>query len=124
MKSWAAAILAASSTCCQRRLGMAEGDVGGDRVAEQERLLKHQADVPPQVVEVEVAQVVAVEQNPAAGRIVKAAEQGQERLLPAPVAPRIATFWPGSIDEGHVLEHRDCRACIRTRRGRIRCGPA
>ena len=50
----------------QRRLGMAEGDVGGDRVAEEERLLKHQADVPPQVVEIEIAQVVPVEQDPAA----------------------------------------------------------
>ena len=79
MKSWAAAILAAASDLCQRRLGMAEGDIGGDRVAEQKRLLKHQADVSPQVVEIEIAQVVAVEQDAAARRIVKAAEQRQQR---------------------------------------------
>ena len=65
----------------ERRLGMAEGDVGRDGVAEQKCLLKDEADVPPQVVEIEIAQVVAVEQNPPARRIVKAAEQRQQRRL-------------------------------------------
>ena len=45
--------------------GMAEGDIGRDRVAEQEVVLKHDADVPPQVVEIEPADVDAVEQHAA-----------------------------------------------------------
>ena len=64
-----------------RRVGMAEGDVRRHRVAEQKALLKHDADVPPQVVEIEFANVDAVDRNRAAVDVVKPRDQAQQRAL-------------------------------------------
>ena len=49
------------------RVGVAEGDVGRDRVREEEALLEDGADVAAQVVQVQAAHVDAVDQQPARG---------------------------------------------------------
>ena len=111
MNSWAAAIRAARSICSRVASRVAEGDVRGDGVAEQKALLKHQPDVAPQVVEVQLAHVDAVDQHAAARSSRKtAASRLSSVLLPAPVSPTIATHCPGSHRQSSDrLEHRLAR---------------
>ena len=49
----------------------AVGDVGGDGVVEQHRLLRHHANLRPQRRQAHLANVVAVDQNGAAGDVVE-----------------------------------------------------
>src|SRR5690606_3432784 len=55
-----------------RRLRMPEGNIGRDRVREQETLLENQSDVSPQILEVQLPHVDAVDEHPAGGGIEKA----------------------------------------------------
>src|SRR5262245_30652179 len=64
-----------------RGFGMAEGDIRGNGIAEEKRLLKDEADVLPQLIQIERSQVVAIECNRAARWIIKPAEQTQQRAL-------------------------------------------
>ena len=61
----------------------AEGDVAGDGVAEEERLLRHHADAPAQDAEREIAHVDAVDEDRARRRIVEPRQQAHERRLAA-----------------------------------------
>ena len=64
-----------------RRVGPAEADVGGDRVGEEERVLEHHADVAAQRVEVNVANVDAVDRDPARVHVVEARQHQRDRRL-------------------------------------------
>ncbi len=62
----------------------ADRDVLRDRSGEQERLLRHHHHAPAQLGGVQVAQVRAVQQDPALGRVVEPGQQlGQRRLARA-----------------------------------------
>ena len=65
----------------RRGVRPAEGDVLPDRAAEQERLLRHDAHLRAQRPHGDVAQVVAVDQHAALGRVVEARDQLRERRL-------------------------------------------
>ena len=58
----AAAMVAARGCRPRGSPGMSERNVRGHRIAEQKILLKHDADVPPQIVEVEPANIHTVDQ--------------------------------------------------------------
>ena len=90
MNSWAPASRAARSIGLGRRVGVGEGDVGGDRVAEQERVLEHDADRPAQVAEAQVADVDAVERDRAGVDVVEAGEQPGDGGLARPGRARPA----------------------------------
>ena len=68
---------AAFSICRLRGArGVAEGDVGGDRVRKKEALLEDEPDVAAQVVDVQLAHVEAVDQQaPGLGDVVEAQDQ-------------------------------------------------
>ena len=67
---------AASSTSSALRPRDAVGDVVVNRVVEQERLLRHHADLLPQAPQVHLAQVVAVDQDRCRGRGRRSAAAG------------------------------------------------
>ncbi len=78
MKRSATAILAARSICAARGEGIGERDVGRHGVAEEEVFLEDDADVPPQVVDVDAARVDAVDQHASLGGIEEAGKEVQE----------------------------------------------
>src|SRR6267142_2242676 len=59
----------------------AEADICFDRAGEKERILKHNAELPAQILQIDGSNVLAVEKNLAALNIVKAQKQGNERSL-------------------------------------------
>ncbi|MBV6467016.1 MAG: hypothetical protein PGMFKBFP_02348 [Anaerolineales bacterium] len=63
------------------RVGAAVGDVGADRVREQQRGLKHDPDLPAERSQVEGAHVAAVNQQRALGHVVEAGDEIHERGL-------------------------------------------
>ncbi len=102
MNSSAAAIFAARSISSSVAVGMAEGDIRGDRVAEQEIVLKHDADISPQVVDVEAADVDPVELHaPLLDVVIPRNEIQQARLAGA-----------GFPNDGHALAGRDLEAQV------------
>src|SRR5690606_28478255 len=64
-----------------RSVRMSKRDVGRDRVAEEKTLLEHDADVPPQVLDIEITQVVPVERDAAAGDVVESRHKRKHRTL-------------------------------------------
>src|SRR5204862_5732942 len=86
-----------------RRFGMAKCNVRRDRVAEEKRLLKHETDISPQVIEIQIAKIVSIEQNAAARRIVKATKQGQERCFSCARRSQDRHLLARLNDEAHVL---------------------
>ncbi len=78
-------------------VGHAEGDVGGDRVGEEERVLEHHADAAPQRVEPDVAHVDAVDRDAARMHVVEAREHQPHRRLPG----------TGAADQRDGLARRD-----------------
>ena len=95
MKSWALAALRRLDDLVHRRVEPAVADVLGDRAGEQQRLLEHDADLVAQRVELELADVDAVDAGSArpAGRR-SATSRLTSVVLPAPVGPTIATRCP------------------------------
>ena len=83
MKSWMCAAFAASSICLLRRVDRAVGDVVADRRGEQEDVLLHDADRLAQRGERDVADVDAVDRDAAAGDVVEARHQVDDRRLAA-----------------------------------------
>ena len=116
MKSCAAAIRAAFSICAGGRLGVPEGDVGGDRVREQEALLEDEADVAPQVVQVQPAHVDPVDQQPAGRDVVEPRDQAHEDALARAGRPEDGDALARLHVEVDVPQHG--LAAGRTRRGR------
>src|SRR5206468_1234707 len=64
------------------RVGPSVGDILRDRAAEEERLLRDEADLPAQRVYLQLPQIRAVEGDRAFRRIVKPHQQVDERRLP------------------------------------------
>ncbi len=64
------------------RVGAPEGDVRGDRIGEQERVLEHHADAAPQRLQRRVAHVEPVDLDRAGVNVVEAREQKPDRRLP------------------------------------------
>ena len=99
-----------------RRLGMAEGDVRRHRVAEQEALLKHEADAAPQSVEIEIADVDAVDQHAAARSRRRTAESDSAacscRRRSRRRSPRTA---PAGLRDRCPSTHRHARGDSRSR---------
>ena len=79
------------------RVGPAEGDVVADRPREQERLLRHVAELVPVLGEVEVGQRHAVDQHPPGGGVVEPGDQLHDGRLAG----------AGLADEGHDLARAD-----------------
>jgi len=77
----------------ERHLWPAVGDVGADGVVEDQRLLRHERDLRAQAGERHLADVLAVDCDPAAGGIPEAGEQVRHGRLPA----------AGGADQGHHL---------------------
>ena len=65
----------------ERRPGPGEADVGGDRVVEQERLLRHDDEAPAQLVVGDVVQRHAAEADLADRRVGEAGDEAAERRL-------------------------------------------
>ncbi len=63
------------------------GDVGPDRVVEEDRLLGDDAEQPPQVAHAHVTHVHAVDRDAAPGHVEEAREEIHERALARPAAP-------------------------------------
>ena len=76
--------------------GGAQADVAGDGAAEQVHVLQHEGERGAQLRQVELADVDAVQRDPARRHVVEARQQADEVVLPAPVAPTRATLRPGS----------------------------
>ncbi len=90
-------------------LGASVADVVHHRVAKEETVLQHHADLPAQRVELNVAHVDAVDRHLAAGHVVEAGQQVDQRRL-------ARARWPDDGDGlarcGHqvdALEHRFAR---------------
>ena len=77
-------------------------------VEKSTRLLQHDRELVAQVGEAVVAQVDAVEQDRARGRVVEAREQAHERRLAAPVRPAMPTRAPGVDVERDVARAPAC----------------
>ena len=65
----------------RRRIGPAVGDVGADRVGEQEAVLHHQADRGPQRLQGQVADIPAADPDHAAPDVIEARQQQGDRRL-------------------------------------------
>ena len=90
------------------RAGPPEGDVLGDRAREQERLLRHDPHLRAQRAARDLAQVVAVDEHAARGRVVEARDElGHRRLAGA-----------GRADERHGLARRDRQVDVLERQDR------
>ena len=85
-------------------------DVLGDRSAEEDRLLRHGADLPAQEVHFQLAQIVAVEQQAAAVGIVEAADQRGQRRLSRARWTHHRHHFAGRETQRHVVEHRQVLA--------------
>ena len=105
-------------------VGVGEGDVGGDRVAEQERVLEHEADGPAQLEQRHVPHVDAVEARPGRRRRRRSGAAGGRRsTCPLPVAPTRATDSPGAMPQVEAGRAPGMAPACRSRSGRPRSAP-
>ena len=91
---------------CELLRVQAERDVVGQRVGEQERLLRHEADGAAQDAEREVAHVDAVDEHRARRRIVQPREQDDQRRLARAGDADERDRLPGLDRRRHVVEDR------------------
>src|SRR3954465_12732800 len=87
------------------RLRMSERDIGRDRIAEQKRFMKHQSNVSPQIVQIQIAKAMSVEQNPPPSRIIESAQERQERRLSRTRGPENRHLFSRLDDQMNVLQH-------------------
>ena len=81
MNSCAPTVCAARTISSGVASGLAEGDVLGDRAGEEEALLRHDPELVAQRLLRHVVEVVAVDRDPAARRLVEAREELRDRGL-------------------------------------------
>ena len=81
------------------------GDVLRDGGGEQDGFLEHDGELVPQIGEPEVAQVHTVEKDRAAGRVIEAGHQADERGLARSGGPRDPERGSGIHGEGHAVEN-------------------
>ena len=125
MNSCACAARAAASISLARRVRRAVRDVGGDRVVEQHRLLRHERDLLAQRPQRHVADVDAVDEDRALRDVVEPRNQIDERRLARAAQADERDDLPGPHRERHVSQHEPVRRRRRrqsrrrgTRRGR------
>ena len=87
----------------------AEGDVAADGVVEEERRLRHERDVLGQLAGSEVAQVDAVDQDPAPVGVDQPGQQGGQRALARRGGADDGHGAAGLDGEGDVVEQRSAR---------------
>ena len=87
-------------------VGTTEGDVRRNGVAEEKRFLKHNADLPTEGGDVELAEVVTVDEDPPGGGVVEPGDQGEERGLARSGLPQQGDPLPGLNLERQLLQHR------------------
>src|SRR5690606_14224629 len=85
--------------------GAAEGDVGGDGVAEEETLLKNHAHVAAQGLYVELAQVVAIESDATGGGIVETRNEAEQRAFAGAGFADDGDAFAGLHVQGNVAQH-------------------
>ena len=118
MKWWAPTARGGAGDLLVGRLGAPEGDVLAHRAAEQERLLGHHPHLGAQRVGGHIAQVVAVDQDAALGRVIEARHELDEgRLARARLAHQRHGL-PGR--DRHVDVAQRVLAVRRRRSGRTR----
>ena len=106
MKSSAHATPAAASTSSRRRARAAVGDVGGDRVGEEEALPERCADLAPQRVQRDAADVVPVDQHLTPVGVEQPLDQADDRRLAAAArSPTRATRSPARDVEVEPAQH-------------------
>ena len=106
------------------RLGVGERDVLAHAVAEQERVLEHDADRAANVAEVEVAHVDAVEQHASLVDVVEARDQPGDRGLPARGGTDQRDRLARPQHEVEALEHRSARRRTGSRPPRTAARPS
>ena len=94
------------------RAGIAVGDVVRHRVVEQQRLLRDHAEPLAQVAEPHVADVDAVERDPALDRVVEPRQELHERGLAAAVGADDGHRFAGAHLEPDVVQHLLVRMVI------------
>ena len=87
MNSWACAARAAASISALRCVRRAVRDVAGDRVVEENGVLRDHADLRPQRAQRDVPDVDAVDQDGAARDVEEARHEVDERRLACPAQP-------------------------------------
>ena len=102
MNSCACAARAAASISSRVAVGAAVRDVGGDRVVEEHRLLRDDADLRAQRRQRHVAHVAAVDQDRAAGDVVEPRHQIDQRRLAGAAAADDRQHLPGADRERHA----------------------
>ena len=100
---------------------VAEPDVVGDGAGEQVHVLQHQAEQAAHVVEIELADVDAVDRDPPALHVVEAQQQVDQRRLPRAGGADDADALAGADVEADALQHEVFVRCRRTTRRRRRC---
>ena len=87
------------------RARAAEGDVVGDRAGEEEALLRHDPELPPQRLLRDVAEVDAVDRDAALGRVVEAGDQLRDRRLAGAGVADERDGRPGRDVEVDAVQH-------------------
>ena len=113
---------AAHALVVDRRV--AEADVVGDRAREQVHVLQHQAEQPAHVGEIELADVDAVDRDPAARHVVEPQQQVDQRRLARAGGADDADALAGADLEADVLEHQVVVVVGEPDVVEARCGPA
>ena len=84
---------------------VAVGDVVGDRVLEQDRLLDHHADLAAEAAELDVADVVAVDPDRADSTSQNRGIRFIRVVLPQPLGPTSAIVSPWRTVEADPVQH-------------------
>ena len=92
-----------------RRVEPAVAQVVGDGAREQHRLLRHDRDLLAQRADAVCADVHAVDQHAAGGRVVKARDQADERRLARAGQTDERDHLAGLGREVDVVQHAACR---------------
>jgi len=74
----------------------AEPDIRFNRASEKKWILQHDAELPPQILQFDQSNVLAVQEDLSALNVVKAQQQEIKVVFPAPVCPTMALVCPGS----------------------------
>ena len=83
-------------------IGARQRQVGQHRAVEQQAVLGHHADLGPQGVEIHLADVIAIEADPALKRVVEPGEQLEQGALAAATAANDADEGTGWDFEAHI----------------------
>ena len=87
-------------------VGMAKGDVGCNRVREEEVLLEDHADLLAERLQWQRAHIVPVEQDATVAGVVEARDEREERGLARPRGTSDGDALPGLSHKVHILKYR------------------